>query len=163
MLGTPRSRLSARAAGGGPSPISETQSQWGGGINPARGFSHARSGINGLRVGFWRTGSCRLKGGCGKDWPPSKSKLKTSPAETNGNRFHKNICFMVSAASSPCTPPPGLPHAILKSQRAPHSLQRPPHWKSAAQRFIVSGWASKTLPPVILAYRSPSRLAGRLH
>jgi hypothetical protein len=37
-----------------------------------------------------------------------------------------------------------ITHVILKLERAPRSPVRPPRWKSAAQRFIVSGWASKS-------------------
>ena len=47
----------------------------GGGIYPARGFSPAPRKSTGCRVGFWRAGSGRLKGGCGQDWPPSKTNL----------------------------------------------------------------------------------------
>ena len=72
-----------------------------------------------------------------------ESRWKIAPARPHGDRFRKNICTVNSMTSSPRPAPPALLHAILKSERVPRSLRARPDGKSAAQRFIVSAWASK--------------------
>ena len=76
-------------------------------------------------------------------------QMEEAPCCFPSDTFRKNIYPVNSMSSSLRRDSPTLPHAILKSGRAPLS-SRGCLMESAAQRSMLGVWASKTRPPTVI-------------